>query len=80
MPALAVGQAVEHRGELGDDLGVQVGQTATELRAAQRDHADLREQHAPRPIRGQLDEQEVETAGERALGIQHVELGAQRRP
>lgn len=80
MPALAVGQSVEQRRQLGDDLGVQIGEAAPQLRATERRHADLGEQHAAVTVGGQLDEEEVETAGERALGIEHVELGAERRP
>jgi hypothetical protein len=77
---LAVGQAIQHRRELADDFGVEIREAAAELRAAERGNADLREKHAARTVGGQLDEEEVETAGQRALGIQHVELGAKRRP
>jgi hypothetical protein len=79
VPTLAVGQAVEQGGELGDDLGVEIGEPPAELRTAERGHADLGEQHAARAVGRQLDEEEIEPARQRALGIEHVELGAERR-
>jgi hypothetical protein len=78
--ALAVGQSAEQRRQLGDDLGVQVGEAAAQLRTAERGDADLGEEYAALTVGWQLDEEEVETAGERALGIEHVEQGPERRP
>ena len=77
---LAIGQPIEQRRQLRHDLAVEIGEAPAQLRAAQRRDADLGEQHAARAVGGQLDEEEVEPAGECALGIEHVELGAQRRP
>ena len=74
-----IGQVVEHRRELGHDLFVQRRQTLAQLRAAEGRDADLREEHAAVPIGGVLDEEEVQPARERALGIEDVELGAERR-
>ena len=75
-----IGQPVEQTGQLGHDLGVQSGEAAAQLRAAERGDADLGEQYAAVAVGGELDEQEVEPALEGALRIQDVELGAQRRP
>ena len=77
---LAIGQPIEQRRQLGDDLGVEIGEAPAQLRTAQRRDGDLGEQHAARTIGRQLDEQEVEAARQGALRIEHVELGAQRRP
>ena len=77
---LAIGQPIEQRRQLGDDLGVEIGEAPAQLRSAQRCDADLGEQHAAHAIGGQLDEEEVETASERPFGIEDVELGAQRGP
>jgi len=76
VPSLTIGKAVEHCSDLGDDLGVERGEALAELRPPYRGDADLCEQDAPVAIGGKLDEEEVETAGERTLGIEHVELGA----
>lgn len=76
----AVGEVIEKRRELGDDLLVQGGQTLAQLRAAKCRDADLGEQHTAVAVRRILDEEEVEPAGERALGIEDVELRAERRP
>ena len=73
-----IGQVVEHRRELGDDLFVQRRQTLAQLRTAEGGDADLREEHAAVAIGGVLDEEEVQPAGERALRVEHVELGAER--
>jgi hypothetical protein len=69
---------VEERGELRDDLFVERCQTLAQLRAAERRHADLGQQHTAVAIGGVLDEEEVQPAGERALRVEHVELGAER--
>jgi hypothetical protein len=74
-----IGQVVEHRSELGHDLFVQRRQTLAQLRATEGRDADLREEHAAVPIGGVLDEEEIQSARERALGVEHVELGAERR-
>ena len=76
---LAIGQPIEQRRQLADDLGVEVGEPPAQLWSAQRGDADFGEQHAAHAIGGQLDEEEVETARQRALRVEHVELGAQRR-
>ena len=69
---------VEERGELRDDLLVECCQTLAQLRAAESRDADLGQQHAAVAVGGVLDEEEVEPAGERALGVEHVELGTER--
>ena len=76
---LTIGQPVEHGGQLRDDLGVQRREAAAQLRPAERRDADLGEQYAARAVGRQLDEEEVETAGERTLGVEDVELGPERR-
>lgn len=76
----AIGETVEQRRQLGHDLIVQGCQTLAQLRAAKRCDADLGEQDAAVAIGGVLDEEEVEAAREGAFGIEHVELGAERRP
>ena len=70
-----IGQTVEQDGELGDDLGVEGGEPAAELRAPQGGDADLGEEHAPDAIGRHLEKEEIEGPAERALGIEHVELG-----
>jgi len=77
--ALTVGKAVQQRGELGDDLGVERGEAFAELWPAERGDLDLREEHAAVAVGGELDEEEVEAAGERPLGIEDGELGPERR-
>ena len=74
-----VGKVIEKGRELGDDLLVQGCQTLAQLRAAQGGDADLGEQHAAVAIGGILDEEKVEAARERPFGIEHVELGTERR-
>lgn len=69
---------VEKRRELCDDFLVQGCQTLAQLRAAECRDADLGQQDAAVAVGGILDEEEVESARERALGIEHVELGAER--
>lgn len=69
---------VEERRELRDDLLVEGCQTLAQLRAAKRRDADLGQQHAAVAVGGILDEEEVEPAPEGALGVEHVELGAER--
>jgi hypothetical protein len=76
--SLTIGKTVEEAGELGRDFRVQGCQTPAQLRSTQRCHPDLGEQDAAVAIGRELDEQEVETAGEGALGIEHVQLGAER--
>lgn len=78
--SLAIGKPIEQRGELRDDLGVQRREALAQLRAAERGDANLGEQHAAVAIGGELDEQEVETARERVLGIEDGELGTERAP
>lgn len=78
--ALTFGQAIEHRGQLGHDLGIERCDALPELRPAERGDADLGEEHAPRALGRELDEEKVEPAREGALGIEHVELGFQRGP
>ncbi len=75
-----IGRAIENAGELVHDLGVERRQAAAELRPAQGGDADLAEKNTARAIRGKLEEQEVEGACQRALGIEHVELGLERTP
>lgn len=69
---------VEERGDLRDDLLVQGCQTLAQLRATERRDADLGQQHAAIAVGGILDEEEVEPTRERALRVEHVELGAER--
>ena len=76
---MTVGQAIEHRRQLGNDLAVESRDALPELRTPERGDADLGEEHAPRAVGGKLDEEEVETARECALGVEHVELGFERR-
>ncbi len=75
----AFGKAIEQRRELRHDLVVQGCQTLAQLRAPERRDADLREEHAALAVGGVLDEEEVQPARERALGVEDVELGAERR-
>jgi len=49
------------------------------LRAAERRDLDLGEEHAAVAVGGELDEEEIEAARQGALGIEDVELGAERR-
>ena len=76
---LTIGEPLEHGGQLVDDLGVERREALAELRPAEGGHADLGEQHAAIALGGQLDEEEVEATRERALGIEHLQLGAERR-
>ena len=78
VPALTLRQTVEHARDLGHDLGVELGETFAELWPPNRGDADLGEEDAAIAIGGKLDEEEVEPAREGALGVEHVELGAQR--
>lgn len=79
LPALAIRKPAEHGGQLVDDLGVERSQALPELRTAERGDADLGEEHAAIALGRKLDEEEIEAAGERALGVEHLELGAERR-
>jgi len=76
---LTIGHPIEQSGELAHDLVVEVGEPPAELGPAQGGDADLGEEDAALAIGRKLDEQEVEAADERALGVEHVELGAERR-
>lgn len=76
---LAVRQPIEHRGELGGDLQIECRESLAELRPAERGDPDLGEQHAAVAVGRHLDEEKVEPAGERALGIEHLQLFAERR-
>jgi hypothetical protein len=75
---LTLGQAVEHGRQLRHDLGIEGRQALPELRPAERRHPDLREQDAAVAVGRELDEQEVETANERALRVHHADFGAER--
>ena len=74
MLARTVGKPVEQRGQLLDHLGVERSEASAELRTAERRDADLLEEHAAVAIGGDLEKQEVESALERLLRIEHVEL------
>ena len=74
----AIRQAAEKRRELADDLGVERGDPAAELRAAQRRDADLGEQHVLRAVRRHLEEEVVERTCERALRIEDGDLRHER--
>lgn len=76
--AAAVGQAIEHRRQLADDLGVERGDALAQLGPPERGDADLGEEHAARALGRELDEEEVEAAGERALGVEYVQLRFER--
>lgn len=76
---VAIGQPIEQPRQLLDDLLVQCGEPFAELGAPERRDADLGEEDAAIAIGGQLDEQEVESAGECTLRVEDVELRAQRR-
>ena len=80
VPLATIRKLIEQRRQLGHDLLVQGRQPLPQLRAAERRDADLGEQHAAIAVGRILDEQEVQAARERALGIEDVELGAERRP
>lgn len=58
---------------------VQGCQTLAQLRAAERRDTDLREQHAAVAIGGVFDEEEVQPTRQRALRVEDVELGPERR-
>jgi hypothetical protein len=79
VPTGAFGKPADHRGELGDDLGVQRGEPLAELRPAERRDTDFGEEHAPRTVGGKLEKQEVEPPCQRVLGIEDAELGHERR-
>lgn len=78
MSSLALGQAVEHVGQLGCDLGVERGETLPELRSSDGGDTDLGEEDAAVAVGRQLEEEEVQAAGERVLGIEDPELRPQR--
>ena len=78
MSILTLGQAVEHVGQLGHDFGIERGEALTQLRPPERRHADLGEEDAAVAVGGELDEEEVETARESALGVEDTKLGAHR--
>ncbi len=79
MTIMTLGQPIEHRRQLTDDLRVERGEPLAELRTSERGDTDLREEHATVAIGRKLDEEEIESARESALRVEHVELGAQRR-
>lgn len=76
---LAIGKPVEQPRQLGHDFLVQSGESLAKLRSPERGDPDLREENAALAVGGIFDEQEVEPARERALGIEHVELCTERR-
>ncbi len=78
VPFLTLGKAIEHGGQLRHDLGIQGRQALAELRPAERRDADLGEEDAAVAVGGELDEEEVETAGERAFRVHHAQLRAER--
>ncbi len=79
VPMLAIRQAVEEAGQLRNDFLIQSCQAFAQLRTAERRDLNLGEQDAAVAIGRVLDEEKVEPARECSLGIEHVELGAQRR-
>lgn len=78
LAAVAVWQAIQQRFELADDLVVQRGDAAAELRAPERCGADLGEEDAAHPLRRHLQEEEVERAGERPFRIENLQLRLER--
>jgi hypothetical protein len=75
---MAIGETIEEADELRHDLRVEICDATSQLRPAQRRETDLREEHAAFALGRHLDEQEVQRASERALGIEDVELGLER--
>jgi len=75
----AVGQAIEQARELARHLRSQRGDALAELRAAEGGDPDLGEQEAALAVGRKLEQQEVEGARERALGVEDVDLGHERR-
>jgi hypothetical protein len=77
-PSGAVGQALEQGGQLRDQLGVQLRNALPELRASQRRDPDLGEQQTALAVGAELEQEEIEGAGERTLGVEDVQLGHER--